>query len=56
MYIKCRRIEIGRHVFARMSERGTASWNAMITANAQNGSLKEALALFHGMLNLDVIS
>eukprot|EP01018_Ginkgo_biloba_P025618 Gb_32099 [translate_table: standard] len=50
MYAKCGSIDDAGQVFNEMPERNLVSWNAMISAYAQNGHSKEALQLFEHML------
>eukprot|EP01018_Ginkgo_biloba_P008748 Gb_09146 [translate_table: standard] len=49
MYAKCGSIHVACHVFDKMSQRNTISWNTMIAGYAQNGHCNEALNLFHDM-------
>ncbi|XP_039138049.1 pentatricopeptide repeat-containing protein At2g13600-like [Dioscorea cayenensis subsp. rotundata] len=50
MHSKCGRISEARHVFDAILDKDLVSWNAMITAYAQNGLGKEAIAIFESML------
>jgi pentatricopeptide repeat protein len=56
MYARCGSFEDARHVFDKMSERSTRTWNAMITGHAQNRDMKKALKLFYEMSERDVVS
>ncbi|KAJ0982896.1 hypothetical protein J5N97_011151 [Dioscorea zingiberensis] len=46
MYCNFGKVDEGRHVFDRVSERRIGIWNAMISGYAQNGLYEEALDLF----------
>ncbi|XP_074563033.1 pentatricopeptide repeat-containing protein At3g26782, mitochondrial-like [Curcuma longa] len=50
MYGKGGRLDTARQLFDEMPERNVVTWTAMIGALVQNGHSKEALALFHRML------
>ncbi|XP_024540327.1 pentatricopeptide repeat-containing protein At4g20770-like isoform X1 [Selaginella moellendorffii] len=50
MYGKCGQVEPGREVFDGMPWRNSITWNAMLTAYAQNGHSAEALELFPVMI------
>ncbi|KAJ7568082.1 hypothetical protein O6H91_01G018100 [Diphasiastrum complanatum] len=49
MYGKCGSLNDAKEVFAQMTNRNEASWNAMISVCAQNGRGREALELFDFM-------
>lgn len=49
MYGKCGSPQDAMKVFARLIERDSISWNAVIAACAQNGHGKDALDLYHQM-------
>eukprot|EP01018_Ginkgo_biloba_P018762 Gb_15183 [translate_table: standard] len=49
MYAKCGSVEIARQLFDKMSKRNVVTWNAMISAYAQNGYANEAFAIFKDM-------
>ncbi|KAJ7534721.1 hypothetical protein O6H91_12G000400 [Diphasiastrum complanatum] len=49
MYAKCGCTKYARELFNNMSERDVVSWNVMIAGYAQNGLVKEALALHEQM-------
>ena len=49
MYAKCGDLQTARKSFDTMLERDVSSWNAMISAYAQNGFCKYALHLFWQM-------
>ncbi|XP_008787073.2 putative pentatricopeptide repeat-containing protein At5g52630 [Phoenix dactylifera] len=51
MYAKCGSIEDASLAFSEVPERGVVSWSAMIGGLAQHGHGKEALNLFHKMLD-----
>lgn len=55
MYAKCGCVESAREVFDRMKERNVISWSAMIAAYGYHGKGKEALDLFHMMLNSAIL-
>ncbi|XP_011628311.2 putative pentatricopeptide repeat-containing protein At2g01510 [Amborella trichopoda] len=50
MYAKCGFIDQARQVFKEMPNRNVVSWNAMISAYAQNGYGKAAVELFDEMV------
>ncbi|WOL20285.1 hypothetical protein Cni_G29089 [Canna indica] len=50
LYGKGRALDTARRLFDEMPERNVVTWTAMIGAFVQNGHPKEALALFHQML------
>ncbi|EFJ21214.1 hypothetical protein SELMODRAFT_107453 [Selaginella moellendorffii] len=50
MYGKCGQVGPGREVFDGMPWRNSITWNAMLTAYAQNGHSAEALELFPVMI------
>ncbi|KAK9275541.1 hypothetical protein L1049_022808 [Liquidambar formosana] len=54
MYAKCGDLDLSRRVFNMMPRRDTVSWNTMIIANSMHGNGKEALFLFHKMLDSGV--
>ncbi|CAN6472453.1 unnamed protein product [Victoria cruziana] len=54
MYAKCGSIEYSKLAFNEMPNRNIVSWNAMISAYAQNGCGKAALGLFDEMLELGI--
>lgn len=49
MYGKCGFVQNARSVFKRIFQQDAASWNAMLTACAQNGHGEETLDLFYQM-------
>eukprot|EP01018_Ginkgo_biloba_P030797 Gb_33210 [translate_table: standard] len=49
MYAKCRKVEIARVLFDKMSKKDVVSWNAMIAGYAQNEHANDAWTLFHQM-------
>lgn len=49
MYSKCGTLQDAVRIFNHMSVRNTVTWNAMITAYAQHGKIKEVFELFHRM-------
>ncbi|KAK7392633.1 hypothetical protein VNO78_21077 [Psophocarpus tetragonolobus] len=51
MFAKCGSVESAREVFDRMREKNVISWSAMIAAYGYHGRGKEAIDLFHMMLN-----
>ncbi|KAL9276703.1 hypothetical protein ACSQ67_025716 [Phaseolus vulgaris] len=53
MYSKCRRVEVARTVFDRMTERNLISWNAMILGSCIQGSPEDGLSLFGEMVGID---
>ncbi|KAK4263940.1 hypothetical protein QN277_029290 [Acacia crassicarpa] len=50
MYAKCGEITKAKLLFDKITEKGVASWNALITGFAANGRAKEALEAFAVML------
>ncbi|KAM0933212.1 putative tetratricopeptide-like helical domain superfamily, DYW domain-containing protein [Dioscorea sansibarensis] len=50
MYAKCGKLSYAMRVFNCMTERNNASWNAIITGFALNGSFHVALELFKGVI------
>ncbi|KAJ6827931.1 pentatricopeptide repeat-containing protein, chloroplastic [Iris pallida] len=50
-YAKCGELRLAELLFTRMTERSLVSWNAMITAYAQNGKCLKALRLFYNLLH-----
>eukprot|EP01018_Ginkgo_biloba_P029684 Gb_04091 [translate_table: standard] len=54
MYAKCGSLEDAHTVFFEMPDRDEVSWNAIITANAQNGFPEEALKLYCHMCQLQL--
>ncbi|PPR93799.1 hypothetical protein GOBAR_AA26881 [Gossypium barbadense] len=50
MYAKCGSIEDSIQLFQYMSERNIVSWNALISAHAQNGDAKATLDSFEKMV------
>lgn len=55
MYAKCRMIGDARYIFETASDKDVIAWNSIICGYSQNGSVYEALELFHQM-RLDTIS
>ena len=55
MYAKCGAIENAQAVFDEMKVRDVVSWTAMIVAYAQNRQGEDALRMFRGMLQSDVM-
>ncbi|XP_057851346.1 pentatricopeptide repeat-containing protein At1g11290, chloroplastic [Cryptomeria japonica] len=49
MYAKCRKVEVARQVFDRISQKDVVSWNAMIIGYVQCGIPEETLVFFHQM-------
>nr|XP_010908164.1 pentatricopeptide repeat-containing protein At2g29760, chloroplastic [Elaeis guineensis] len=54
MYAKCGDLDKSRGVFSQMPRKDTVAWNTMILANSMHGCGKEALSLFHQMVELGV--
>ncbi|XP_010272360.1 PREDICTED: pentatricopeptide repeat-containing protein At5g04780-like isoform X2 [Nelumbo nucifera] len=50
MYAKCGSVDDADRAFLEIPERGIVSWSAMIGGLAQHGQGREALSLFHQML------
>ncbi|XP_073119155.1 pentatricopeptide repeat-containing protein At2g34400-like [Henckelia pumila] len=50
MYAKCGNLDNASRVFESMPKKNEVSWNAMISAHAFHGRAKDALSLFHRML------
>lgn len=50
MYGKCRSVDDAKKMFDSMLQRNVISWNAMISAYAQQGQSRNALQLFQKML------
>jgi pentatricopeptide repeat protein len=55
MYAKCGSIDSSREIFDRMEQKNVISWSAMIGAYGYHGQGREALELFHMMLNSGII-
>ena len=53
-YIKCGRIDLGRNIFDRMTNKDVASWNAMIMGYGMLGEVDTAIDLFENMRKDDV--
>ncbi|KAF5727163.1 Pentatricopeptide repeat superfamily protein [Tripterygium wilfordii] len=49
MYARCHRIDDARFMFAALSDKDIVTWNSMIYGYSLNGSVYEALQLFHQM-------
>lgn len=54
MYAKCGDLDKSRGVFSQIPRKDTVAWNTMILANSMHGCGKEALSLFHRMVELGV--
>ncbi|XP_022852069.1 pentatricopeptide repeat-containing protein At3g16610-like [Olea europaea var. sylvestris] len=52
MYSKCGKIDMARLVFDKMCERDVVSWNAMMVGYGIHGLAREAISMFHKMLNV----
>ncbi|TMW95072.1 hypothetical protein EJD97_009414 [Solanum chilense] len=50
MYAKCGFISEAKHLFSKMCERNTVTWNSMIFGYANHGYCSEAIELFNQML------
>ncbi|KAH9287726.1 hypothetical protein KI387_031843, partial [Taxus chinensis] len=50
MYVKCKKIELARNIFDRMTLKNVVSWNAMIAGYTHSEHASEALNLFWLML------
>ncbi|KAJ4950461.1 hypothetical protein NE237_027293 [Protea cynaroides] len=48
-YVRCGLVEVARHLFDRMTERDSVSWNSMIDGYGKNGSTDFAAELFDKM-------
>ncbi|XP_074563983.1 putative pentatricopeptide repeat-containing protein At3g01580 [Curcuma longa] len=46
VYTKCGKLDLGRKIFDRMSNKDAASWNAMILGHGMQGELDTAINLF----------
>lgn len=55
MYGKCGSVNEARNMFNQMHQRDLVSWNAMITAYAQNGEGVKALQLFQEMKRVGIV-
>ncbi|KAB1202782.1 hypothetical protein CJ030_MR8G022190 [Morella rubra] len=51
MYSKMGYVELAKWVFVSMPTRNLVSWNAMIAGFVQNGSVREAVHLFHRLVS-----
>ncbi|WCJ40324.1 Pentatricopeptide repeat (PPR) superfamily protein [Euphorbia peplus] len=51
LYAKCGELELARAVFGIMPRKDVVTWNTMIFANSMHGNGKEALTIFHEMLD-----
>ncbi|KAK1283919.1 Pentatricopeptide repeat-containing protein [Acorus calamus] len=58
MYAKCGRVDSARLVFEEElpDEKSSVSWNSLIAGYSQNGHDREAIALFHRMLEMPGLS
>ncbi|KAF0902813.1 hypothetical protein E2562_019130, partial [Oryza meyeriana var. granulata] len=54
MYANCIRLDYSMKVFNSFSDCDTILWNSMLAGCAQNGSVEEALGIFHRMLQAGV--
>ncbi|KAF3597636.1 hypothetical protein DY000_02025106 [Brassica cretica] len=54
MYAKCYQNREAMYVFERESEKDLVAWNSIISGFSQNGSVHEALFLFHRMVSESV--
>ncbi|XP_010679129.2 pentatricopeptide repeat-containing protein At3g63370, chloroplastic [Beta vulgaris subsp. vulgaris] len=50
MYTRCGRMREAAHIFKRMTEKDSISWNSMLSGLVQNGFYTEALQFFHETL------
>ncbi|CAN8259579.1 unnamed protein product [Cochlearia groenlandica] len=55
MYAKCGQVATAKLLFDKMKSPNLILWNAMISGYAKNGYAKEAIDMFHEMINKDVI-
>ncbi|KAK3143297.1 hypothetical protein QOZ80_4AG0298630 [Eleusine coracana subsp. coracana] len=46
LYVKCRRLPVAMQVFDRLERRNAVQWTTVVVGHAQEGQLKEAMALF----------
>lgn len=53
MYANCGEVGVARMVFDGMSERDVFAWNALFSGYTKSGCWKEAVDLFHYMLEMD---
>ncbi|XP_024545081.1 pentatricopeptide repeat-containing protein At4g13650-like [Selaginella moellendorffii] len=49
MYFRCQRMDLAEQTFERITNKDYASWNVMISGNAQCGQARNALALYRRM-------
>ncbi|KAF5175100.1 Pentatricopeptide repeat [Thalictrum thalictroides] len=49
MYCKCRRLDVARKLFDKMTEKDVASWTSMICGYSHSGNLEESQILFERM-------
>ncbi|KAL5729413.1 hypothetical protein ACHQM5_002372 [Ranunculus cassubicifolius] len=54
MYAKCGYVEGARRIFNKMERKSSITWNSMISASANHGSIDEAIGLFHTMVQSGV--
>ncbi|CAN0896877.1 Pentatricopeptide repeat-containing protein At1g03540 [Linum grandiflorum] len=54
LYAKCGCVDFAYRVFKQMPVRNLITWNTMISGFAQNGRMKDAIALFNGMITKGV--
>ncbi|EFH61184.1 predicted protein [Arabidopsis lyrata subsp. lyrata] len=54
MYAKCGQVATAKILFDKMKSPNLILWNAMISGYAKNGFAKDAIDLFHEMINKDV--
>jgi pentatricopeptide repeat protein len=50
VYAKCGLLEVARTIFDEITEKNIVSWNAMISAYAQNGKGRKAIEMFERMV------
>jgi pentatricopeptide repeat protein len=55
-YVRIGKIDAARELFDEMQQKSVVSWNAMISGYAQNGFFKEAVDLFHRMMEMGDVS
>ncbi|CAH8361725.1 unnamed protein product [Eruca vesicaria subsp. sativa] len=51
MYAKCGQVETAKILFGKMKSPNLILWNAMISGYAKNGNAKDAIDMFHEMIN-----
>lgn len=51
MYARCGKLELGQRVFDQMDKRDVVSWNSLMSSYGIHGYGKQAIQVFHDMVN-----